>query len=242
MKSNLLLKQFDKIPVAGTNSEKEFRNYFGSKMVEIEDSIIIDDVSIQYTEIDSHDNNNGYQNFAYDVNTEVVKIQNMTSLKLENSTIELQPQSSLDLQNNTKWLIRINCKKILQDYLYLRLKENRTFKCITYSDLLGYDVNTYIRRYIDSNILNRYKFDKLDLYINYINIVGDSDIYNDIKLKYDPIFDKTIISDGNLVSNVNIQQITNILYLNELKVSYNQIKKSTEYKFDYYFNIHFIKI
>ena len=45
MKSNIFIYQFDKKPVAGTNSEKEFRNFLGSKMVEIEDTIIIDDIT-----------------------------------------------------------------------------------------------------------------------------------------------------------------------------------------------------
>jgi hypothetical protein len=242
MKSNILIYQLDKQYVSGTNSENEMRNYFGSKMLEIEDSIIIDDISIQYTELVSNDNNNGFQSYTYDNLTETIKIKNLSDLKLENSSIELQSQNTVDLENNTKWLIRINCKKILQEYLFLKIKENRTFKCISYEDLYGYDINTYIRRYINKNILNRYKFNKIDLYINYINIITEGNIYNTVKLKYNPVYNRNIINNDNLVKNVNIQQISNILYLDELKVLYNQIKKSTEYKIEYYFNIHFSKV
>lgn len=242
MKSNIFIYQFDKKPVAGTNSEKEFRNFLGSKMVEIEDTIIIDDISIQYSEVVSDGNDRGFQHFIYNSDLEIIFLKNLSILKNENSSIELQSQSFVDLDNNTRWLIRINCKKILEDYLFLRIKENRTFKCIYYQDLNGYDINTYIRRYINQNILNRYQFDRIDLYIKYFSIVEDSNIYTNIKLKFNPEFNRDIVSDENLVKNVNIQQISNILYMNELKVFYNQIKKSTEYKFDYYFNIHFSKI
>lgn len=242
MKSNIIIHELDKVFVSGTNSERELRNYFGSKMLEIEDSILIDDISIQYTELVSDDNNNGFQSYIYDNLTETIRIKNLSDLKFENSSIELQSQNSVDLENNTKWLIRINCKKILQEYLFLRIKENRTFKCISYEDLFGYDVNTYIKRYINQNILNRFKFNKLDLYINYINIITEGDIYNTVKLKYNPTYNRNIINNDNLVKNVNIQQISNILYLDELKVLYNQIKKSTEYKIEYYFNIHFSKV
>lgn len=241
MKSNLILKQFDKIPVAGTNSVVELRNYFGSKMMEIEDTINIDDKTIQYTELVTNDNNNGYQDFT-NTGNESVRVINSSDLKYANSTITLQPQTTIDLENNTKWLIKINCKKILQEYLFTKLKESRVFKCISYEDLLGYDVNTFIRKYIDANVLSRYQFSKIDLYIFYVNVANDGNIFDSVKLKYNPIFDKNISVSENLVSNVNIQQISNIIYLDELKVIYNQIKKSSDYKFDYYFNIQFTKI
>lgn len=241
MKSDLMLNKFDKIPVAGTNSVKEFRNYFGSKMVEIEDSIIIDDISIQYSEIQEDGNNNGFQDYVVN-NMEIIKIINLTDMKKLYSSIELLPQSSVDLENNTRWVIKINAKKILQEYLFLKLKENRTFKCVYYKDLYGYDVNTFIRYYIDENILNRYKFDRVDLYVNYINVATYNDVFGDVSLKYNPIMNKNIAVSDNLVKNVNLQQISNIIYLDELKIAYNQIKKSTEYKFDYYFNIHYTKI
>lgn len=236
-----MLKKYSTTYVSGTVSEKEFRRIFGSKMLEIEDIITIDDKSIQFSDVISDDNNNGFQDFVYNSMEEIRNI-NLYNLKYDNSSIEQQSQTELDKVNNTKWLLNINAKKILQDYLFYKIKENRTFKCIYYEDLYGYDVNTFIRKYIDENVLNRYQFDSIKLYVKYINLLIESDIYSSIKLKYDPTFNRTININDFVIKNVNIGEINNILYLDNLEVYYNQTKKSTEYKFDYYFDLIFTKI
>jgi hypothetical protein len=241
MKSDLMLKKFTGTYVSGTASEKEFRHVFGSKMVEVEDIITIDDTSIQYSDVVTDDNNNGFQDYQYN-SSEQIQISNLYTLKENYSSISLQSQSDLDKINNTKWILKINAKKILQDYLFYKLKESRTFRCIYYEDLYGYNVNTFIRKYIDENILNRYQFDSTKLYIKYINLLTESDIYSNIKLKYNPIFSRSANSSEYIIKNANIGEIDNIIYLDNLEVYYNQTKKSTEYKFDYYFDIVYKKI
>ena len=236
-----MLKKFTVTYVSGTVSEKEMRHVFGSKMIEIEDVITIDDKSIQYSDVITDDNNNGFQNFQYDSN-EQIQIIDLYTLKNDYSNISLQSQSDLDKINNTKWVLNINVKKILQEYLFYKLKESRTFRCIYYEDLYGYNVNTFIKKYIDENILNRYQFDSVKLYVKYINLLSDNDIYSSIKLKYNPIFTRTANSNDNIIKNANIGEIDDILYLDNLEVYYNQTKKSTEYKFDYYFDIVYKKV
>lgn len=242
MKSNIFIYQYDKNKTSGTNSAKEFRNYFSSKMIDIEDDIIINDISIQYADVLSKDNNNGFQYLKYDNVKETIQLKNLSDLKYENTIVELQSQSELDLVNNTKWYFRINCKKILEDYLYLRLKENRVFKCIYYDNLNNIDINTFIKNYIQLNVLNRYEFKKVDFYIKYIDLLGNNNIYTNTSVKYNPIFDKNIINDEYLIKNVNINQLNNILYLDDMKILYNQVKKSSQYKINYYYNLYFTKI
>lgn len=236
-----MLKKFTGTYVSGTASEKEMRHVFGGKMLDIEDTVIINDSSIQYSDIVTDDNNNGFQNYQYDTN-EQIQIMDLYALKDDHSNIYLQSQTDLDKINNTKWVLKINAKKILQEYLFYKLKESRTFRCIYYEDLYGYDVNTYIKKYVDENVLNRYQFDSIRLYVKYIDLLVDSDIFSSVKLKYDPIFTRTANSSEYIIKNANIGEVDNILYLDNLEVYYNQTKKSTEYKFDYYFDIVYKKI
>jgi hypothetical protein len=241
MKSDLMLKKYTGTYVSGTVSEKELRHVFGSKMVDVEDTITINDSSIQYSDVITDDNNNGFQDYQYN-SSEQIQIANLYTLKENYSNISLQSQSDLDKINNTKWILKVNAKKILQDYLFYKLKESRTFRCIYYEDLYGYDVNTFMRKYIDENVLNRYQFDSIKLYIKYINLLTESSIYSNIKLKYNPIFSREANSSEYIIKNANIGEISNILYLDNLEVYYNQTKKSTEYKFDYYFDIIYKKV
>jgi hypothetical protein len=241
MKSDLMLKKYTGTYVSGTANEKELRHVFGSKMLDIEDIITIDDSSIQYSDVVSDDNNNGFQDYQYSP-SEQIQIVDLFELKENNSVINLQSQSDLDKINNTKWLLKINAKKILQDYLFYKLKESRTFRCIYYEDLYGYDVNTFIRKYIDENVLNRYQFDSIKLFVKYINLLTENTIYTSVKLKYNPIFSQTANSPEYIIKNANIGEVDNIIYLDNLDVYYNQTKKSTEYKFDYYFDIIYKKI
>lgn len=241
MKSDLLIFQYYKKYVAGTNSDKEKRTFFGSKMLNIEDEIVINNESIQYSELVNTGNTNGFQFFSYD-SSETIKIKNLNTVKENNTDINLQSQNQVDLLNNTRWILRINAKKILEEYLFLRLKEHRVFKSISFDQLNSIDINTYIRRYIRNNVLNRYEFSKIDFYVKYENIVEENMVYGDNKIKYNPKFDNNVVNESNLVQNVNVQNIENILKLNNLQIHYNQTKKSSEYKFNYYYNIYFKKI
>lgn len=250
MKNNLMIYKYKTKPVNGTFSTNEIKNFFGSKMIDIEDDIIINDESIQFSDFNFIYNNindlynlnsNGYQNFNYDSNLETIQLKNLTDLKKSNHTIKLQAQSDLDLRNNTKWIINIDCKNILKNYLFYRLKEHRVFKCIQYNELYNSNVNNFILDYIELNLLNRYKFNKINIYIQYIDIINNVD-YNISKINYNPTFNKNIVSVDNLEKNANVQQINSILSFTDMQVLYNQTKKSTEYTFDYYFDLLFTKI
>jgi hypothetical protein len=165
----------------------------------------------------------------------------MSDIKLQYHTISLLQQSDVDLRNNTRWLVNIDIKNILREYIFAKIKEARTFKTIRYQDLSFRNINLAIYNYIDSNILVRYQFSQIDFYVKYYDILKDNSIYSTTKLQYNPIWDKTIISDANKVRNINIMS-TDLNNLVPLTINYSQIKPSSAFKFDYYFNLKYTKI
>lgn len=254
MKENLILKQFTKENVNGTFNLLEEETFFGSKVMEIEDDIIINDKSVQYfqyfyTPITSDDvtgqtlaKNNGYQYFELSQFVEDLFILDVVDLKLNNHTIIKTQQNEIDEKNNTKWLINIDIKNTLKEYLFSKIKERRTFKSLKYTNFLNNNINESVYNYIIQNLLDRYEFNYIDFYIKYTNITSNT-IYSNLTLKqYDPQFDSSIELLDNRVTNVNVEINNYIDSLAPVKINYFQTKPSTEYKFDYYFNIHFRKI
>jgi len=238
MKSDLIITRFKTEPTFGTKSYHEPRTFFGSKMMEIEDHIIIDNSIIQHSEIYdiNNPNNNGYQYYDDIDYLEKIYLINLYDIKNDNHTINLLPQSDIDLENNTNWSLIINWRDILHQYLYFKLKESRVFKCIKYTDVVGENINLYIHNYINVNMLNRYKFDSINLYVEYKPLdTGDFNITP--TLQFNPLFKINTKKDENLVKNANI-----IVFDELLNINYKQIKKSKDYKFDYYFDLNFTKI
>ncbi|MFA5528883.1 MAG: hypothetical protein WC996_09760 [Peptostreptococcales bacterium] len=240
MKNDLIITRFKTENTHGTRSYHEMRTFFGSKMMDIEDYINIDDSTIQYSDIFSSDdtdsNNNGYQHYDNINYLEKIYLIDLFNIKLNHHSINILPQSDIDMENNTNWSLTINWENILIDYLFYKIKQSRTFKCIKYNDVLSENINNYIKNYIKTNILNRYKIDKIDLYIKYISLF-DGDVNINPVIQFNPIFDRNIKNEKNLIKNVNLSDNGKLLNIN-----YKQIKKSSEYKFDYYFDINFIKI
>jgi len=238
MKSDLIITRFKTQPIVGTVSPYEQKTFFGSKMIDIEDEIIIDESNIQYSEIfnSENSNNNGYQYYEDIDNLEKIYLVNLSYTKYIHHSIDLMSQSDMDLQNNTNWTLLISWKDILTDYLFYRLKEVRTFKCIKYTDVLSENINLYIREYIDKNLLNRYQFSKLNLYIEYLPLDNDN-INIKPNLQFDPLFTVNVKKDTNLITNVNA-----IVYDDIIDVKYKQTQSSKTYKFNYYFDIVLTKI
>ena len=172
MKSDLIISKYKTEKVIGTKSSYDTKTFFGSKMIDIEDSIIIDNSHIQYSEVyDTVDKkNNGFQYYIDVDNLEKQYLIYLDDLKNSNNTITLVSQPPIDFLINTQWLLIINWKTILTEYLFYKLKESRVFKSIRYTDLLTENVNYFIHKYIENNLLNRYQFTNIDLYIEYTYI------------------------------------------------------------------------
>ena len=145
-------------------------------------------------------------------------------------------QRSIDLTINTNWLLIINWKVILEEYLFYRLKEARTFKAVKYSDTIKENINIYIHDYIQQNLMSRYDFKGIDLYVEYIEL-NQYDKEKDVNLSYNPTFDITVRKESNRINNANLTKFSELLNIN-----YKQTESSKTHTFKYYFDLYFNRI
>lgn len=253
MRETLILKKFKKEPVYGTYNLNEKETFFGSKIMELEDEIVINDKSIRYFQyfVDAAPDdaaaqelakNNGYQYFELNKLIEKFYLLDVVDLKLRNHVIYRATQTSIDEKYNTKWIIEVNIKNILREYLFAKIKERRTFKSITYDKFLNKDINKSIYEYINNNLLDRYAFNYIDFYVKYIDIKQNASWSSSVFKQFDPQFKSDIELEEYKNKSVNVEISNFIDPLADLKISYFQTKPSTDYKFDYYFNIYYKKI
>jgi hypothetical protein len=80
-----------------------------------------------------------------------------------------ESQTIYQRENNTKWILEIDLKSILYDYLFASIKKYRTFEGMKTYMTRTKDVNTSIGKYIFSNVNNRFKYNRIDFYIKYID-------------------------------------------------------------------------
>jgi hypothetical protein len=214
--------------VYGTFNMVEESNFFNAKMLEVEDSINIENSDIIY-----YQRLNGEQiDFSIESSLESY-VYSTSDDKFNNHTLTIdESQNSFQLENNTKWIMEINLKNILSNYLYATLKSFRTFEGVK-NDMNRYnDVNVAIRNYIDFNVLNRYKYSSIELYINY------NDLRNQSLLKYKNVWNKDISKNYKFTKFQTDTEFDG----SKVKLTFNQGKPSSNYNFEYYFNILFEKI
>ena len=229
MRRTYISPEFKTNNVYGTYNMVEESNFFGAKMLEIEDSILIANQNIIY-----YQKPNGEQ-LDFDTETTIEStIYSSSEDKLSNHKLTIdETQTKYSLDNNTRWIIDINLKSILTNYLYAELKRYRTFESIK-SDMTIYnDVNVAIKKYIDFNVLNRYKLSTIDFYVNY------TDLRNQNVLRYKNIWDQNTFKPEYKLSKI---QTVSDYNQNKLRVLFNQEKPSSTYKFNYFFNLTFVKI
>jgi len=237
MKSNLLLKRYLTETDNGTKNMNTVRSFFGTKLIDIEDNITINNISLKYTDY------SGYQNYDEKVlgTYETEKTIDLTKLKTDNHTIILQTQDMFNIENNTKWTIEIDVREILKEYLFGKLKEARTFRSIKTENTLNSDINDSIYMFIENNIMDRYETDRVELYIKYDTLLSH-DVFNKDLLQFTPTFKETVYKSEYIIKDFSLIKTDQFENLTPIKLSYSQTKKSSEFKFDYYFDIKFKKI
>lgn len=229
MRRNYISPEYLTKSVYGTLNMLEESTFFGAKMLEIEDSINIDTLDIIY-----YQNQNGEQ-LDFSVESSFASfIYSSSDNKQKNHTLILDPsQPKYQLDNNTKWILTIDLKTIITDYLFATLKKYRTFEGIKNDMNIYSNTDTAIKSYINYNILNRYRYKGVQLYINY------DDLRDQKVLRYDNTWDRNSINTSNLLTKL---QTETEFDESSIKITFNQEKPSSTYKFSYYFNILFEKI
>jgi hypothetical protein len=144
-----------------------------------------------------------------------------------------ETQTDYQKENSTKWIIDIKLDDILSNFLFANLKRYRTFEGMKASLTRKNDVNTTIREYIDKNVSNRYKLSKIDLYIKY------KDLRSQNVLRFKNTWNSTIGIDSNKFQKI---QTETAFDGSSIRLLFNQEQPSTQYSFEYYFNILFEKI
>ncbi len=214
--------------VYGSYNMVEESNFFSAKMLEIDDFIEIVNQDIIYYQKDTNE--------QLDLSVE----SSLTSLVYSSSinkqtyhTLTLdKSQPAFQLNKNTRWILEINLSQIFSDFIFSSLKKYRTFEGLKNNMTLENDVNVSMRNYIENNIRNRYKLNRVELLINY------KDLRNQNILKWKNTW------NPNLTSEQKLNKIQTETASDESKITiiFEQEKPSETYNYEYYFNIYFDKL
>jgi hypothetical protein len=229
MRRSYISPEYNNTRVYGTFNMIEESNFFGAKMLEIEDQLPIDNQNIIY-----------YQNLVNEQNDISIEstlpsiIYTSSSNKESNHVLSVDmSQSKYQIDRETRWIMDIDLNSIVTNHIFALLKRNRTFEGIKNNSTLENDVNIAMKEYIKKNIINRYKFKSIDLYISY------RDLRRVNGLRYKNIWTSNVAIASNKLTK--LQSEGNFDY-SKLKVIFNQQKEGSNYAFDYFFNILFEKI
>lgn len=243
MRRTYISPEFDYKRVNGTFNMKEESSFFGSKMLEIEDSISISNQSLVYFQSLSK------EQLDLNIESSLSPISYSSSEdKQANHSLIFDDSQSISQKNSmTKYLLSIDLKSILSNYIFATLKRYRTFEGVKNNMTKNGDVDFAIKEYIDKNILDRYKLDKIELFINYVNIKDQSILkYNNIWSGYtDPVTLRSAISTSEILNDKyklnKFESKTEFDYSSTI-IQFTQEKNSSEYCFDYFFKLLYQKI
>ena len=229
MRRSYMSPEYSNTQIYGTFNMVEESNFFAAKMLEVEDSIYVSNQNIIYYQKSTGEQidlaiESSLPTQVYSASDNMKSHQKLT---LDDAQLDYQKES------NTKWILNIDLRNILSDYLFAVMKRYRTFEGISNPLTRTNDVNTAIREYIANNVTNRYKLSRLDLYVSY------TDLRSQNVLRYKNTWKSTISLDSNLLKK---KQMDVAFDESTLKVLFTQEKPSSQYNFDYSFNILFEKI
>jgi len=229
MRRSYISPEFGKTNTFGTLNMLEESNFFGAKMLEIEDSLSVTNENFVW-----HEMSNGEQ---IDAQTESIidpVVLSSSTSKLNNHRLTIDPtQSEYTRENATRWILDINVVGILTDLLYAKMKNARTFEGVRARTTIYNDIRIAVAKYIELNVVNRYKMSRFQLYVNYLDLKSQN------VLKFNSTWNENLMLP--IYEQKKFQTVSD--YNNrKLRVIFSQEKPSTLFKIDYFFNLHFEKI
>jgi hypothetical protein len=229
MRRNYISPEFEHKEVYGTYNMVEESNFFGAKMLEIEDSILVDNQNIIYYQMP-----NGEQLDLSVENTLQSYVYSAANDKQKNQILTIDPtQTEYTKENLTSWTIDLNIKGILANYLFAELKRWRTFEGIRTNMNYYNDVNAAINNYINFNVIDRYKLSRIDLYLSY------KDLRSQNLLRYKNSWNPNIVNPSNKLTKFQSEMSVDGAYT---KITFNQQQPSSSYTFEYFLNLYFEKL
>ena len=229
MRRKYISPEFDYVKVHGTFNMVEESSFFGSKMLEIEDSIMIKDENLVYYQLDNGEqlDLNSESNLPQIVFDTVIEKQTNHRLFLDDAQTEEQKNAE------ARWILDIELQSILRNYLFATLKTYRTFEGVRNNMTVNNNVNAAIRSYIDNNVLNRYKFSKVEIYYQ------SADLLTLDGIKYNNQYDASIETPETLLTKFETETDANEL---DIRIKFYQDKPANRFAFSYYFNLYFEKL
>ena len=229
MRRTYISPEFKNDKVFGTLNMLEESNFFGAKMLEVEDSLLINNDKFVWYEMSTGE--------QFDLDTETTiepQIMSLSDKKESLHTISLdETQSQYGRDNSTQWIIDIKLSEILAECLYAKIKTTRTFEGIRSNMTIYNNVNQAVKNYVWMNVVNRYKISRIDLYIKYVELKSQN------VLRFRCGWDENLAIPTYLNRKI---QTTFDYNQDNVRITFKQEKPSTQYKIDYYFNLFFEKI
>lgn len=218
--------RYDHLP--GTLNMRESTSFFGSKMMDVEDTLSIADSNIIY-----YQNNAGEQvSLSLERNNPAV-VYNTLEDKRSNHTISRDPsQPQSQVESNTRWVVEVNIGRILSNYLFATLKHHRTFEGVRNSATIYNNVSDAMREYVGANLVGRYTLRRFDFWVSYVPLSTQG------TLRFQNRFSTTALS-GSVVTktqtNYNFDKTS-------VRVSFNQELPSNTHVFDYYYSMEYARL
>lgn len=222
MRRNYISPEFNSQNVFGTYNMIEESNFFGSKMLDIEDLVTIDKQDITY-----YQNENGEQ-LDFGIESSLTPLSYSAAQDKQSlHTLDFdETQPEYQKQRNTQWVITIQSNKILTNYIFATMKKFRTFEGIKNQYTLTSNVNVALQNYINENVLDRYKMKSMDLYISY------TDLRRQNLRRWINTWNPKISTFQNKMTKVQSETSTDG---SEVKLRFTQDKTSETFNFEYFF-------
>ncbi len=243
MRRSYISPEFDYSNVYGTFNMKEESTILGSKMLEIEDTITIDNQSLVYYQA----SNKEQIDLSIESSLPPVSYSSSDDKRINHTLVIDTSQSNNQKETTTRYVLTIDLKKILTNFIFSTLKTYRTFEGVKNVMTKNKDVDYAITEYIIKNVLDRYKIDKIELFLNYVDIQSDNVLrYNNVWSGFtDPETNRTALSPDTIA--VEKYQQKKIQTQTEFDgsrtiVTFNQDEKSNLVCFDYYYKLYYKKI
>ena len=229
MRRDYISPEYKSVRVYGTFNMLEESNFFGSKMLEIEDSIIISNQEIIY-----YQNENGEQiDYSIESSLQSYNYSAITDKQVNHTLVIDNTQPLYQKNENTRWILTLDLEKIITNYIFANLKKYRTFEGVKKDMTIYDDVNVAISNYINFNVYNRYKVETIDLYVTY------NSLRNQNILKFKNTWNRNVESSDNKLTRVQTEYFSNN---SKVRLIFNQEKPSKEFSYNYFFNVNLTKL
>lgn len=228
MRRTYISPEYSHMKVYGTFNMREESNFFSGKMLDIEDSI-----SISTTDITYYQNNKGEQlDFSIESSSAPMFYSPVQDKKNNHKLVLDENQTEFQKTTNTKWLLTIDLKTTLINFVFATMKKYRTFEGVRNDITQENDVNVALKKYIELNVYDRYKLESIDLFLNY------KELRNQTLYRYKNNWTHDVAESKYKFTKIQTEVAIDG---SEIRLYFTQEKPSAMWVYDYFFNLNFVK-